>query len=206
MSNSGHRRLAAAVIGSTLLLTACGRGIGPAAPPTVPSSSSEGEAVEVPVLKGANIDWMHPEASVQVGRIEEARGLLAFTPFTPAIGAPRAIFVGDPESLPLEARGVVYVFLEASRDPFWVVQEVAQVTQESLERLASEGCPPPMVCAATRSIVLIRGGTRALLTAAEPQPRFVTSVSWLDKRVYVAVMGPADTFTPSEALAVANAL
>jgi hypothetical protein len=63
-----------------------------------------------------------------------------------------------------------------------------------------------MVCAATRSIVLIRGGTRALLTAAEPQPRFVTSVSWLDKRVYVAVMGPADTFTPSEALAVANAL
>lgn len=93
------------------------------------------------------------------------------------------------------------MFGEDSGDPYWVVEEVAEITQADLEQHARE-CDPLKGCEGAWSITEIRAGIRALAIGG-PE---VTSVTWLESGLSISVMGPSATFTMQEALTTANSV
>ncbi len=194
--------IALLVIG-TLVFTACARartGAGASAAPT--STESASVRPDFPP-----ISWNDP-LGFQPDSLSSAEADLAFTPLVPAdLGDPAAISETDPSQTPKGDRALAFVYDDPKYGGRYYVEEsVPTLTQKHLEEQAT--CQPGESACTTKgwSLVTIRDGVTALLIYAPSQASEATSLSWIEKGVMFIVMGPRDTLTDSDALAVAAAI
>jgi hypothetical protein len=148
-----------------------------------------------------SVDWERPEGGlgVEFPDLESASEQVPFAPWMPvSIGKVRSIYVTDPSRVSLGERELALVYELPVLGSFVIMENASDATQAGLESLA--GCDPTMGCEGAWELVTIRGQSTALLVAGPT----VTTLLWLDSGVLYRVMGPAATFSPASAIAVAN--
>jgi hypothetical protein len=131
--------------------------------------------------------------------VDGAATRLAFAPVAPAaIGAPKSVYVHG--SVQNKSRqGMALVYDDASYGRFVVTEERVEMTQAYLETLPDR-CHAADLCEGTWKLITLRDGTRALLVAGPGS----TSVAWLRGKTRIFILGPPDSFTIDEAVAVAT--
>ena len=141
--------------------------------------------------------------------MEAAAPLLPFAPIRPVgLGAPSRIIVDDPTVAPLRARGLGLRYDHPDYGLFWVQESrppqgiSAVQLQADLESLPAT-CADSEVCTAKLSVETIRGGIRALLQISS-RATGATSITWYEGGIEFTVIGPSNTFSGEDALAVAN--
>jgi hypothetical protein len=171
-------------------------------------------------------DPFGPDA-VEVASADDAR--TAFQPDVPdRLPDPNKIEETDPSQVSLVDRGIAWTYSDsAGSNPYILVEQIFNATQAELEGPAAQkpGCSAPdengsYECSGSGfSIKEIRGGVRALLS----QGPEVTTIEWFEPLklrqssdaekatsdlthpvLDIRVMGPSKSFTPDEALSVAN--
>jgi hypothetical protein len=131
---------------------------------------------------------------------QAARGELPFVPVTsPELGTPIRIFVSDPAVVSPQDRAVNLIYEHPTYGRFALIEQLSQTTQTELEALA--GCDLAKGCEGSWSVITIKGATKALLIVGPGS----TSVTWLAGDVRFDLLGPPETFSREEAIAVDNA-
>jgi hypothetical protein len=185
-------RIAAGCLVAVLVLAGCARGGGVVKP---------GAASDQP--GGSTPDWNNPLASLGVVVVDAAAAapLLPFSPVTPSskMGVPIKVVTTDPHRIDQSERSIVWLFNDPAGGVFWVAEGLTQVSQSQLEKEAT-GCDHSSGCEGEWSVTHIRNGVTALLISGPT----ATSVTWLDDGVRYDVLGPAQTFSPDDAVAEAN--
>lgn len=149
---------------------------------------------------GLPINWNNPlGVGVEVSSVQSVMGQLAFTPVQPpaSLGDAVGVFVSPPE-IDLQERAIGWVYQSSTYGRFFITEEISQTTQQELESLA--GCDPNTGCEGSWTVVTLQDGTRGLLIAGPAS----TGIVWLNGNLRFDVFGPPDTFTVSNATAVAN--
>lgn len=119
------------------------------------------------------------------------------------LGIPRApvkVFINDPTGEADSAAAWVYDDIDLGK--FVVIEEVSQTNQAELESLAT--CPPDDSGCVSEgwSLVEIRDGVTALLIEGDVS----NGVVWLEDELRFNVVGPSETFSSEDVIAVANAV
>ncbi len=145
-------------------------------------------------------DWNDPLVNgVEVSGTQAASTLLPFVPRLPAeLGDPGRVLVTDPASADREARVFAAMYDHPSYGRFWVIERVAEMTQEELRSWAE--CERTTGCEGSWSLVTVGDGIEAILIEGP----VATSVVWLSGQVSFDVVGPADTLTGKEAVEIAD--
>ena len=154
----------------------------------------------VPSAPPVQVNWAGPlPDEIQAATVSAADTDLAFPLKMPtAIGSSPSIFVSNPVDYPQEVREAALVFSTSSFGSFDILERVSDQTQSELESLTehnSDGGSTKF------TLVTLDDGTEAVLETGNT----ATSVEWLDGPAEIVVVGPAATFTPDQAMAVANA-
>jgi len=84
---------------------------------------------------------------------------------------------------------------------FYLTEVISQTNSDELKALAAN-CDQDAECSGKFSIVTVRDGLDALLIAGSE----ATSIVVLSGDVRIDIVGPAATFSPDEAVTLANAL
>ncbi len=194
--------IALLVIGP-LVLSACARA-GSRAGTSSLSTSIESEAVSPDFPP---ISWNDP-LGYQPDSLASAESDLAFTPVVPAgLGDSAAISENDPSETPKSDRSLAFVYDDLKYGGTYFVEEsIPTLTQNHLEDLAT--CQPGETGCSTKgwSLVTIRDGVTALLIYAPREVSEATSLTWIENDIMFVVMGPRDSLTDSNALAIAAAI
>lgn len=142
---------------------------------------------------------------VQVADLKEATPYLAFTPVVPGALGPAAKFFISANKPDMSAKSLIWVYDQPVYGRFHVEESIARVaeTQQWIESFRTN----PTGCS-NESIVTIRGGTKAALSVGNPAATgsgaSTTSIMWLDHGLLIVALGPKETFTKDNAIAVAN--
>jgi len=231
-----RRNVSAVAIGLTVLLAAVLLTIGTSRDDSKsPTSSPQGSSSAAQLPGGAEAPeppgyiWTDPfgPKAVEISSADDAQ--TAFEPDVPdKLPDPTKAETADPSQVSMANRGIAWTYKDSAGSPYIVVEEIFNATQEELELPATHksGCSTPdesgsYDCAGSFSIKEIRGGVRALLS----QGPEVTTVEWFEPlnvkqseeaRAAIAdlshpvldvrVMGPTDSFTPEDAVDVANGI
>jgi hypothetical protein len=148
------------------------------------------------------IEWSQPDHAIEVPDVAEGEKLLSFTPIVSGLPGGTRIYVSDPADIDIDHRGIFFVSEEASGDPYWVIESIAEIDQADLENEAAN-CSDPGRCIGTWSIVNIRVNHQALLIEKGDR---TTGIIWIEEGLHMQVQGPPGTFTATDAIAVANDL
>lgn len=152
------------------------------------------------------IDWDHPlTEGVPVPSIEAAIPLLDFVPVSPrGLGPPTEIDVNNPARFNQEDRALGMVYDHFEYGPFWILESIAEMDQAQLEKFPEHNGEPGNTV--TFTLVTVRQGITALLHEGPN----TTAVEWLVsselQTIDIRVMGPSESFSRSEALAIAEKL
>ncbi len=140
---------------------------------------------------------------VQVADLKEAAPYLAFTPVVPRALGPAAKFFISGNKPDMSARSLIWVYDQPVYGRFWVKEEITETTQAEIDSMRNN----PTGCSLD-SVVTLRGGTRAAVSAANPAAHGsgtgTTSIIWLDHGLLISALGFSDSFTKDHAIAVAN--
>lgn len=137
--------------------------------------------------------------ATQVASEAAAASDLPFPPVIPEnLGPPMKITVLQSDSDPsVAALGLVYDHAEFG--PFWVTQRLAQTTQAGLE-LSAAACTVATGCQGRAMMVFITGGIRAKMLEGP----VANSIKWLQGEMFFDIVGPADSFHPTDLIEVAD--
>jgi hypothetical protein len=152
------------------------------------------------------ISWNDPHG-YRPDSLSSAEADLAFAPVIPELGDPSAISETNPSQTPKADRALAFVYDDPKYGGrFYVEELVPTLTQEHLEELAT--CQPGETGCSTMgwSLFTIRDGVTALLIYAPSEVSEATSLMWIENGIMFIVMGPSNSSTDSDALAVAAAI
>lgn len=193
-SLSRRRSLIAVAAASALALASCGEGRpAGAGPDAIPVA---GEDVTRPPM---NWDGLIVNG---IPSTEAAAGSnMAFDVVVPSLlGEPTRVEITDPESAPAEFRVAGFAYDDPVHGRFWVLEAVAEMSQEELESWLV--CDPKAGCEGLWTLAVLPGGIRGVLI----QGPTATSVVWLDAGRRFDVVGPAKTLNGTSAMDVASAV
>lgn len=117
------------------------------------------------------------------------------------LGDPARVVITKPAATEPQLRALGYVFDHDKYGRFWIVEMITQIGEKDLRELAECRLEDRTECS-PRSIVTLDSGTVAVLIEG-PVSSYVT---WLRGEVRFEVLGPVETFSPEEALSVANSV
>lgn len=145
-------------------------------------------------------DWDDPLVNgVEVSTVDETLSLLQFEPRVPSeLGDPARLLITDPTSAEVVFRDFAAVFDHPSYGRFWLIERVAELTQDELRSWSN--CDPAAGCEGVWTLVDIGPGTEGILIEGP----VATSVVWLSTGVRYDVVGPAQTLTGEAALEIAG--
>jgi hypothetical protein len=138
----------------------------------------------------------------KLASVAHAAAALPFTPIAPpTAGAPLSIFVHGSD-VPPSAQTLALVYQHPQFGRFMVI-ELPNVTNE--QNLEAEVAQCASGCNETWSLINLHDGSKAVLIAGSAGVPYQTNaIIWLRGAVALNVVGPASTFTESDAEAVAN--
>jgi hypothetical protein len=121
--------------------------------------------------------------------------------FPPELGTPSQIYVLVGTNA--EDNQVAAVYDHPSYGRLWLKQGITGLEPGGQPNMVAECASPPRVCHGDVSNVVIREGIVALLAS---NAEISTLLRWLEDGVTYTVIGPSDTLTANDALAVAQML
>ena len=144
-------------------------------------------------------DWNAPPLAdgVIVPDVAAARAHLPFAPAVPGNAAtPSHVYVSDPAHSPRSEQAFAAVVRDSKYGLFQVLEQQTAMTEDQLEAWAQD-CN---TCTVQQVATL---GQRHFLILASPGHGL--AISWLTGTTLHTIMGPNDTFTEANALALASA-
>ncbi|MDQ3857430.1 MAG: hypothetical protein M3327_03140 [Actinomycetota bacterium] len=181
--------------------------------PSVSDSSNEPATTTTPAysLDFTLFDAERPDpGTVRAKSVAAAASVISFTPeVPPELGPPVGIFISRPEIFPAD-RSVLLRFEHPMYGLFVIREARPQIpppeAQATLERLAA-GCADGS-CGGNWSVVTLADGSRAVLSTGpgseQQKTNFIAFVDF-NNGLRFDIMGPPETFSGEEAVAVANA-
>lgn len=140
----------------------------------------------------------------ELGSVQEAQGAVAFKPVAPpAIGKPLSVFVNADETDRAQ-QALALIFQHPKFGRFMLV-ELPNVGSPADLAAVVANCTPATPCVSEWSLVRLNDGAEAALKVGSPAVPFeTTGVIWMRGNVAFQLLGPATSFTPETALAIAN--
>jgi len=134
---------------------------------------------------------------------EAAAGSLAFQPVVPpALGVPDSILHTDPASASPSDRVLSLRYDDPSMGRFWVLERPSHPATASLIRKAAADCAAASDCTTMNAeMVDLGGGVSGL---AVYYAYLNQRIDWVENGVFYRVVGSLWTFTPADALSVAD--
>lgn len=114
---------------------------------------------------------------------------------------PSRVPITKPVATEPELRGLGYVLDHDKYGRFRIVEMISQIGEKDLLELGECRLEDRTECSPS-SIVTLDSGTAAVLIEGSVS----SYVTWLQGEVQFDVLGPAETFSPEEALSVANSV
>jgi len=193
-----------------LVLTGCTRTPASTAGQTpTPRDQTTPERVAQPNGVASHVGPMWPnvwESDPELGRVPmtlaEATSSLPFAPIVPPeeVGASPTLTASDPDRFPKKDRGLAWLYKDAA-GPFAVIEGVAGEGAEQLLEKAATCQPGETGCSTVGwSLGTLPGGHTALVINGSA----ATSVAWVQGPVEFLVIGPAESFSPAQAMSIAN--
>jgi hypothetical protein len=163
-----------------------------------PAAVATGEAV-ASEANDEPVDWDHPFIDgLEVPTLAEAARHVPFGPvMPPALAGLRSIVVHR-AVWPIRERAVAFVYQTPSYGRLFAIESPPVMTEAELEAMAA-GCLPQRGCEGSWTMINLTNTARALLIAGP----VTTSILWVRNGILFNVYGPAETFAPTEAAAVA---
>ena len=180
-------------VGGAVAVAATGLSAGSAAPAARLDTSS------APVDDRPPYDWNAPPLGdgIAVPDVAAARAHLPFGPSVPDnAAAPSHVYVSDPARSPRSEAAFAAVVHDPQYGPFQVLEQQTAMTEDQLEAWA-ESCN---TCTIQR--VASVGQRRFLLLASSGHG---LAISWLTGGTLHTIIGPEETLTEANALALASA-
>jgi hypothetical protein len=144
-------------------------------------------------------DWSAPPlaAGIVVPDVAAARSHLAFTPSVPSnAAAPSRVYVSDPARSPRSEQAFAAVVRDPKYGLFQVLEQQTAMTEDQLEAWAA-------TCNTCTIQQVASVGQRHFLVLASPDHGL--AISWLTGTTLHTIIGPNETFTEANALALASA-
>jgi hypothetical protein len=142
-------------------------------------------------------DWNAPPMGangIAVPDVEAAASALPFTAAVPSISAaPTAVYVSDPAQVPPGQGAFAAIVKDSKYGVFQVLENTTGMTEDQLEAWATvcNTCSVQKVISVGATHFLILGSSHGL------------SISWLANGLLYTIQGPEDTFTETNATALA---
>jgi hypothetical protein len=160
---------------------------------------TQGQEASIAQSSGQVIDWSGSPLlnGVSEPSVVAAAGGVTFPVTVPTnAGSPQAIYA-EPGT-----QSVAFVYNDPAMGRFWVVEKRSVTTQAELQSDAS--CDHSQGCQGSWTMTSLNGGVEGLLLQGPAGS--TDSVMVLHNSVLFNILGPADTFSASDAIAVANSM
>jgi len=191
------------LFGSALIISGCAERVRPSAPREALSAApSPSPSISPDFGDSPPIDWTVPPISgVELASIEEASSYLPFQPLVPSGLSSVPTVIVTPDPVPMEERILALMYSDAEYGTLYLTEAISQTNYEELRELAAS-CAEDPVCNGADSIVKLQSGLDGLLIAGSK----ATSIVVLLGEVRIDIVGPADSLSPDEVIALANTL
>lgn len=193
---SNRQWAAAAFLLLSLAVSGCARVASPEQ-----ASSSTPPVIDDPGPIGIQPDWDHPiVASVRVTSEGQAQNLVNFSLRSPTglSTGPAVITTSDPVSVVRNDMAVAWVFKASAYGVFNVIEQLAQVSAPELAELVNlNGTSTTKF-----SLVDVAPGVQGVMQEGPVS----TALDWIDGGVRFTILGPAESFTTSAALDLAQGM
>jgi hypothetical protein len=155
--------------------------------------------------------WAKPFVGDEVSTLADAEAAIDFEPLAPTqLGPPAAIILTPPAAMG-EDQVVVFVYDHPTFGIFYIKERKVDTSvaesQAAIEQLATMPCPEDAFCSARNAPAVLADRRKAALQLSKDL-RGGNTIEFIDaeRALWIAIVGPPETFDAVKAVAVANLL